>query len=140
MLTQLDSANVRISEIEAELKRTRRERDEADRKARSLETALLEAMQPETGYLRSEAGRVAALMTRMSVMQRRDFWLSKLAHIGVSRELQWLYPHGGGADPLSMLMVGSGGFGDVLCLTPASRALRQAWPGARQAKASTHWK
>ena len=131
LLSELDRANLRLSEIEVELRHARRQRDDFAREAQALRDALSENTVPSTGFDRNEAGRMAALVKRLSVMQRRDLWLSHLASLGVSGPLQWLYPHGGGGDPLTMLIVGSGGFGDVLCLTPIARALRHAFPGCR---------
>ena len=98
---------------------------------KALEAAFADAAETEPGYLKTEPGRIAALISRLSVMQRRDVWLSHLSQLGVSGPLQWLYPHGGGADPLTMLVVGSGGFGDVLTLTPLIRELRRAYPESR---------
>ena len=137
-LTLLERANLRLTEVEAELRRTRRERDELGRSVRALEAAFSEAATPEAGFLGSEAGRIASLVTRLSVTQRRDMWLAHLTQVGLEGPLQWLYPHAGGGDPLAFLVVGSGGFGDVLSLTPVIRELRRTFRGARVFVAHQH--
>ena len=131
LLGELERANLRLSELEAELRQTRRQRETFAREARTLRDALAEISEPERGLERVPAGKMAALVKRLSVMQRRDLWLSHLTSLGVEGSLQWLYPHAGGADPLTILIVGSGGFGDILCLTPLARGFRRLFPGCR---------
>jgi len=78
------------------------------------------------------------MIAKLSVSQRREMWLQALTQIRASGSFFSLYPHDGGADPITILVLGSGGFGDIISLTPILRELRRTFRGCHVYVAHPH--
>ncbi|UCV13410.1 glycosyltransferase family 9 protein [Quatrionicoccus australiensis] len=65
-----------------------------------------------------EASRISEAVKTLTLVQRRDSWLSLLEKLGINGQLFGMFPHNGNdIDPVCILIYGSGGFGDMLYLS-----------------------
>ncbi len=71
------------------------------------------------------------LLKSLNILQRREIWLKTISALGLTGPLYSLFPHDGEGDPLNVLVVGSGGFGDMLYLTTIVRELNVLLGGVR---------
>jgi ADP-heptose:LPS heptosyltransferase len=127
LLEQLNQAHQRVADVE-----------NLARNVARLNHAFSEELTAPHPFWRSDAARIATTMAKLSLSQRREIWLQTLSRISASDTMFGLYPHGGGADPITILVVGSGGFGDILFLTPILRELRRNFHGSRTFVAHQH--
>lgn len=136
---RLNRANLRIAEVEGELRRARQEGAELGREVEAFKLAFAElATEPAPFMLRTDAARAAAMTAKLSLSQRREIWLQALTQIRAPGAFFQLYPHDGGVDPLTILALGTGGFGDVIAMTPILAQLRRAFAGCRLFAAHQH--
>jgi ADP-heptose:LPS heptosyltransferase len=131
LLDQLDKAHQRLAEVEKDAQRWRLEREDLARNVARLNHSFSEALTPPPPFWRSDAARIASTMAKLSLSQRREIWLQTLGRLKASDSMFGFYPHDGGADPITILVVGSGGFGDILFLTPILRELRRTFRACR---------
>ena len=128
---QLDLAQNRIRELEVREQalniRIDRLGHDLDQAARSI-AGILAAADP---VRRFPAAALDPLLQLTSLMQRRDAWLGGLTALGLQGPVFGLAPHGGGEDPLTILIVGSGGIGDALYLSAVARGLWEAFGAPR---------
>ncbi|RYI98980.1 MAG: hypothetical protein EON47_18090, partial [Acetobacteraceae bacterium] len=128
---QLDLAQNRIRELEAREQYLNIQIDrlghDLDRAAGSV-AGILSLADP---VRRFPAAALDPLLQLASLMQRRDAWLGGLTRLGLQGPVFGLAPHGGGEDPLTILVVGSGGIGDALYLSAVARGLWEAFGAPR---------
>lgn len=68
---------------------------------------------------------------RQNIVQRRDVWLGVLQRTGTGNGIYGIYPHDGGIDPITILVRGSGGFGDMIYLSIVVRRLYERFNAPR---------
>ena len=128
---QLDLARHRIQVLESSEAALRsaleKATDDLDRAARCIAGVLTD---PDP-VRRFPAVALDPLLQTASLMQRRDAWLTGLAALGLDGPVFGLAPHGGGEDPLTLLVVGSGGIVDALYLSAVVRGLHEAFGAPR---------
>ncbi len=74
--------------------------------------------------LANEAGTyLGAIVRSLSLTRRRDLWLGELSRRGLAGNIFGTMPHDGVPGPLSVLVWGSGGIGDLLYLGTVVREL-----------------
>jgi hypothetical protein len=74
--------------------------------------------------LANEAGPyLGAIVRSLSLTRRRDLWLGELSRRGLAGNIFGTMPHDGAPGPLSVLVWGSGGIGDLLYLGTVVREL-----------------
>lgn len=129
LLERLAMANRRIVELE----RSERVLSLQREKLVAMASAEIESIvrQPNEVEL-WPASRLDTLMNSLTIIQRRDAWLSALTNAGVSGSAYTLFPHDGkDIDPITILVRGSGGFGDMLYLSLVARLLFLRFDRAR---------
>ena len=131
LLDQLNQAHQRLADVEKDAQRWRLEREDLARNVARLNHSFSEELTPPHPFWRSDAARIASTMAKLSLSQRREIWLQTLGRLKASDSMFGFYPHDGGADPITILVVGSGGFGDILFLTPVLRELRRTFRACR---------
>lgn len=121
LVERLALANRRITDLEKRERTLILERDKL---------AILTKMEVEGAILGREetalwpAAGLERLIESLTIVQRRDAWLSTLVKLGIRGSAAGLFPHGGkSGDPLTVLLRGSGGFGDMLYLSLIARLL-----------------
>lgn len=117
LLDQLNKKEIRILELE---KLVRQKELQLERVSSAVRDVI-----NEPGLIsKFSAARIDEAIKTLTTVQRRDAWLAELTRLGVSGPLFGLYPHAGNdVDLLTILVVGSGGFGDMLYLTTVVKAL-----------------
>ncbi|MBS0476440.1 MAG: glycosyltransferase family 9 protein [Proteobacteria bacterium] len=128
LLQRLDQANRRIAELDQEL-RTRHA--VLDALGREAVTRLRNAHSLSSVHTIFPAFGVGRLLEGAQIAERRKVWLDAMRELAIETPLADVYPHGGGDDPLAILVRGSGGYGDMLYLAMYVRALHQTFPQAR---------
>lgn len=121
LLDRLALANRRVAELEKIERSLSLERDKlATFNRMELEKAVLSRDEFATW----PAAGLDRLIESLTLVQRRDAWLSALAKLGLGGTVAALYPHDGKeGDPLTILVRGSGGFGDMIYLSLVARLL-----------------
>ncbi len=130
LLDALTRSHQRIAELEASERLLHRERDHLVRDLGAIRGSITSTLFNHDDIHRFPAARTLLLQS-LTPIQRREVWLSAMSSLGVSGAAFALFPHDGGDDPINILVVGSGGFGDMLYLTPVIRALHEMFNGAR---------
>jgi ADP-heptose:LPS heptosyltransferase len=117
LLDQLNRKEIRILELE---KLVRQQEVQLER----VSSAVRDVINEPLLISKFSAARIDEAIKTLTTVQRRDAWLAELTRLGVSGPLFGLYPHAGNnVDSLTILVVGSGGFGDMLYLTTVIKAL-----------------
>ncbi len=117
---QLLSTRKRISELETREKLLEAQLRHLESKVQILaETAVHEL----SGDMIFAAERMQRTIKLLDLVQRRDAWLQVTSLLGLGGRVRSLYPHDGQPSRLSILVCGSGGFGDMLYLSMICRAL-----------------
>jgi ADP-heptose:LPS heptosyltransferase len=117
LLDQLHRKEIRIVELE---KLVRQQQAQLER----VSSAVRDVINEPRLISKFSAARIDEAIKTLTTVQRRDAWLAELTRLGVSGPLFGLYPHAGNnVDSLTILVVGSGGFGDMLYLTTVVKAL-----------------
>ncbi|HMK88494.1 MAG TPA: glycosyltransferase family 9 protein [Methylocystis sp.] len=140
-MDRLARANSRIAQLERERRGLELEKEQLERERRGLEIErdeLARALR-EGGHhtpLLSDEERYFALRIdlaarNLDVAQRRDAWVNGLHRCGLDGPIFGLHPHDGGQDPITILVVGSGGFGDMIYLASVVRRLHERFAPAR---------
>jgi ADP-heptose:LPS heptosyltransferase len=117
LLDQLNRKEIRIRELE---KLVRQQELQLER----VSSAVRDVINEPRLISKFSAARIDEAIKTLTTVQRRDAWLAELTRLGLSGPLFGLYPHAGNSvDSLTILVVGSGGFGDMLYLTTVIKAL-----------------
>jgi ADP-heptose:LPS heptosyltransferase len=120
ILDRLNRANQRIAELEKHLKKVQLENNRAaEALARKFQGHHAEVDDHNVFH----AYEMARILEACNLTERRRIWQTSLQRLGVSGAMAALYPHDGGLDPLTILVRGSGGYGDMLYLSMVVRGL-----------------
>jgi len=122
----LTKAHMRIAELEHAERIFGAERDDLQAKIRSANERTSRAIVSE-GLLPPMSAKIEALMSSVDMIERRDIWLTELTRLGVEGPVYALYPHNHEPGRQTILLTGSGGFGDMIYLTPVIRELYLAF-------------
>ena len=121
----LNTALARIDELERSQRAMNAERDVLRGQLRLLEERLTHDLNAfgSAPWNPQTAAYLGSIVRTVSVTQRRDLWLRELAERRLSGSIFSVMPHDGAAGPLSLLVWGSGGIGDLLYLSTIVREL-----------------
>jgi ADP-heptose:LPS heptosyltransferase len=121
LVERLTQATRRIAELEKIERSLSLERDKLAAFTKiELERAVLDR---DDASIWGAAG-LEDMVRSLTIVQRRDAWLSALSKVGVGGTAAGLFPHDGKVgDPITILVRGSGGFGDMLYLSAVVRLL-----------------
>lgn len=121
LVERLMQANHRIAELEKIERSLSLERDKLSAiVSTELESVIFQQDDAELW----PASRLDRLVASLTLPQRRDAWLTTITRLGLGGSIATLYPHDGkDLDPLTILVRGSGGFGDMLYLSLVVRLL-----------------
>jgi ADP-heptose:LPS heptosyltransferase len=129
LLQRLSDATVRIAELETSERRLESELRSLDQKTTHALARLASVNVHDQIY---PAHAMSGLLRTLTVVQRRDLWIDAVQPLGLlGRPTGSLYPHDGGTDPLTILVCGSGGFGDMIYLSMVVRSLAERFAPAR---------
>ncbi|MBV9860588.1 MAG: glycosyltransferase family 9 protein [Alphaproteobacteria bacterium] len=121
LFSRLTEANIRIGELQSE----------RDNLERMLKATLLLAEAATDERQLFPAVRIDAAMRMLTLVQRRDLWLAGLTKLGLDGAIFGLFPHNGETDPITILVSGSGGFGDMITHSCLVRRLYERFSPAR---------
>lgn len=128
LLQRLNEANLRIAELEQEARANHAKLDDLERRVVSRLRIAHSMAGPQTVF---PAFGLGHLLRAAPVAERRKVWSECMEQLGVATALADVYPHDRGGDPLSILVRGSGGYGDMLYLAMFVRGLHVTFPDAR---------
>src|ERR1700754_2933269 len=130
LVSLLNEAQGLIADLRAKLSSTASERDALKDEVELLKGLAFDRT-GENPFHHAPAAVSARLIATLSLAQRHEVWTRLLRQMSLAVSLSAIYPHDGGPDPLAILLVGSGGFGDALYCTPVIRELRLLFPDSR---------
>ncbi len=121
----LTAALGRIDELERSHRAMGVQRDALQAQLRTLGERFGNDLNALAGTpLANEAGNyLGAIVRSLSLTRRRDLWLGELSRRGLAGNIFGTMPHDGAPGPLSVLVWGSGGIGDLLYLGTIVREL-----------------
>lgn len=129
LVERLTHANRRIADLEQAQRSLSLERDKL---AAIVNTELESVVHQREEQELWTACRLDRLVSSLTLVQRRDAWLATIEKAGVGGAIASLYPHDGkDMDPVTILVRGSGGFGDMLYLSLVVRLLFNQFGRAR---------
>lgn len=121
LVERLAHSNRRIADLEQAERSLSLERDKL---AAIINTELESVVRQRNEQEIWTACRLDRLVSSLTLVQRRDAWLGAIAKAGIGGAIASLYPHDGkDLDPITILVRGSGGFGDMLYLSLVVRLL-----------------
>jgi ADP-heptose:LPS heptosyltransferase len=118
----LTKATARIAQLEHAERVSIAERGDLRAKIRAADERASRSIVSE-GLLPPLSARIDGLISSVDVIERRDIWLSELSRMGAEGPVFSLYPHDRQPGHPAILVTGSGGFGDMLYITPVIREL-----------------
>ena len=121
----LNTALARIDELERSQKGLQVEREALHNRLRKISDEFTYDLNElsSSRWNKDVSARLGNIIHTISITRRRDIWLTEISERNLSGPIYSLMPHGGRSGPLSILVTGSGGIGDMLYLSTVVREL-----------------
>lgn len=119
-LLRLSEANSRIAQLEQEAQLIRSDNDASGQKLAELLRGLTGANDGQNMF---PAYTMSQIWQNTNIIKRQQVWLRTCEALGIRGMLGNLVPHDDDADPITIMVRGSGGYGDMLYLSAVVRGL-----------------
>jgi ADP-heptose:LPS heptosyltransferase len=119
----LDQANSRIQQLEAAETRLSRQVQDLERRLNAYTENTKNALSDTRYQDWFVASRATKAITSLNAMQRRDIWLNLCLQTQTNQKIQNLAPHDNIDPKIRILVIATGGYGDMLYGTTVVREL-----------------